>query len=76
LRHNLLGKADGEHAFWIDGALTVCWRGISWRKSETLMANALTVESYITDRWTKQEVNTVFFDNVVIATSYIGPSGR
>jgi hypothetical protein len=40
------------------------------------MANALTVESYITDRWTKQEVNTVFFDNVVIATSYIGPSGR
>ena len=40
------------------------------------MANALTVESYITDRWTKQEVNTVYFDNVVIATSYIGPVGE
>jgi hypothetical protein len=76
LKHNTPGKADGEHAFWIDGDLTGHWRGISWRKSETLMANALTVESYITDRWTKQEVNTVFFDNVVIATQYIGPSGE
>jgi len=76
LKHNTPEKPDGEQAFWIDGALLGHWKGINWRKSPTLRANALTVESYITDRWTKQKVNTVFFDNVVIARSYIGPSGK
>lgn len=37
-------------------------------------ANAMTVESYITDRWTKKPTNTVYFDNIVIAREYIGPS--
>jgi hypothetical protein len=27
----------------------------------------------VTDRWTEQETNTVWFDQVVIATDYIGP---
>jgi len=34
------------------------------------------LESYITDRWTKQAVNVVSFDNVVIAKRYIGPVAR
>ena len=76
LKHNTPSQPDGEQAFWIDGALLGHWKGINWRKSATLKANALTVESYITDRWTKHEVNTVFFDNVVIAKSYIGPAGK
>ena len=73
LRHNTPGKADGAHAFWIDGVLMGHWEGISWRRSPTLMANALTVESYITDRWTKQAVNIVSFDAVAIAKRYLGP---
>ena len=76
LKHNTPGKPDGEQAFWIDGALLGHWKGLNWRKSATLKANALTVESYITDRWTKHAVNTVFFDNIVIAKSYIGPAGK
>jgi hypothetical protein len=40
------------------------------------MANALTLESYFTDRWTKNPVNVVYFDNVVVARRYIGPVGR
>ncbi len=40
------------------------------------MANALTVENYITDRWTRQAVNVVSFDSVVIAREYIGPAAR
>ena len=75
LKHNTPGQADGEQAFWIDGRLMGHWYGINWRKTESLMANALTLESYITDRWTKNEVNTVYFDNVVIARAYIGPTG-
>ena len=76
LQHNTPGKPDGEQAFWIDGSLQGHWKGINWRKSGTLMANALTVESYITDRWTKNPVNVVSFDNVVIAKAYIGPSAK
>ena len=74
LKHNTPGKRDGEQAFWIDGQLRGHWRGISWRKTPGLMANAFTLESYITDRWTKNKVNTVYFDNVVIANQYIGPA--
>ena len=74
LRHNTPGQPDGEHAFWIDGALQGHWKGINWRKTPGLRANALTLESYFTDRWTKNAVNTVYFDNVVIARDYIGPS--
>jgi hypothetical protein len=40
-----------------------------------LKANALTLESYVTDRWTKNATNIVYFDNVVIAREYIGPAG-
>ncbi len=76
LVHNTPGKRDGEQAYWIDGTLMGRWKGINWRKQEKLMANALTVESYITDLWTKNQVNVVYFDNVVVATRYIGPSGK
>ena len=73
LKHNNPDRPDGEQAFWIDGTLMGHWKGINWRKTEALKANALTVESYITDRWTKNPVNVVFFDDVVIARRYIGP---
>jgi hypothetical protein len=76
LKHNTPGQADGEQAFWIDGSLQGHWKGISWRKTAELKANALTLESYVTDSWTKNPVNVVFFDNVVIARRYIGPSGK
>lgn len=76
LKHNTPGQPNGEQAFWIDGVLQGHWQGINWRKTEALKANALTLETYITDRWTKSPVNVVCFDNVAIARGYIGPAGR
>ncbi len=76
LKHNTPGEADGEQAFWIDGTLQGHWTGIAWRKSPALKANALTLETYITDRWTKNAVNIVEFDNLAIARRYLGPSGK
>ena len=35
---------------------------------------SFTRESYVADRWTKNKINIVQFDNVVIAREYIGPS--
>ncbi len=74
LQENTPGEADGAQAFWIDGQLQGHWKGIRWRKSPTLRANALTLEAYITDRWTRQTTNVVDFDNVVVARTYIGPA--
>jgi hypothetical protein len=74
LAHNTPGKQDGEQAFWVDGELRGHWKEIAWRTSPTLWANAFTLESYVTDRWTKQRFNLVQFDNVVIAKEYIGPT--
>ncbi|QDU39079.1 hypothetical protein Mal4_34140 [Maioricimonas rarisocia] len=76
LVHNTPDEDDGEQAYWIDGQLRGHWRGINWRTSPTLWANAFTLESYVTDRWTKQKTNIVDFDNVVIAREYIGPAGK
>ena len=76
LKHNTPGRPDGEQAFWIDGTLQGHWKGINWRQTEQLKANALTLESYFTDRWTKNPTNVVFFDNVVIARCYIGPVAK
>ena len=74
LKHNTPGKRDGEQACWIDGKLRGHWNGINWRKTSGLMANAFTLESYVTDRWTKNKTNVVYFDNVVIAGEYVGPA--
>ncbi len=76
LKQNTPGQPDGEQAFWIEGRLLGHWHGINWRKIGALEANALTLESYITDRWTKNPTNVVYFDNLVVAREYIGPAGR
>jgi hypothetical protein len=76
LKQNTPNRPDGEQAFWIDGALQGHWKGFNWRKTEGLKANALTLESYITDRWTKNPTNVVYFDNVAIARRYVGPVGK
>ena len=73
LKHNTPNQSDGEQAFWVDGQLIGHWRGFNWRTHPSLKANALTLESYVTDRWTKQVENTVYFDNLIIAREYIGP---
>lgn len=75
LKHNTPGLSDGEQAYWIDGELRGHWQGINWRSAPGLMANALTLESYVTDRWTKNKTNIVYFDNLVIAAEYVGLMG-
>lgn len=76
LKHNTPKQPDGEQAYWIDGKLSGHWKGINWRTDPKLQANAFTLESYVTDRWTQQQINIVYFDNVVIAKEYIGPAGE
>jgi hypothetical protein len=70
---NTVGKADGRQAFWIDGRLAGDFGGIEWRTTGDLKINAFWLMSYVTDRWTKNKTNRVGFDDVVVATEYIGP---
>ena len=70
---NTPGRADGRQAFWVDGRLVGDFKGFEWRTAEDLKINAFWLMSYITDRWTENKVNRVWFDDVVVATEYIGP---
>jgi len=71
---NTPGKADGRQAFWVDGKKVGDFEGIEWRASADLKANAFWLMSYITDHSAKtNKVNRVWFDDVVVATDYIGP---
>ncbi|HUU12040.1 MAG TPA: hypothetical protein VM431_16065 [Phycisphaerae bacterium] len=73
MQSNAVGKADGRQAFWIDGRLVGDFGGLEWRTAADLQINAFWLMSYITDRWTRNKVNRVWFDDVVVATDYIGP---
>jgi hypothetical protein len=71
-------KADGKQAMWLDGKLVGEFTGIRWRSDMDLKVNALWLEHYGYDRGdpTKQywkDSQTVWFDDVVVATQYIGP---
>jgi hypothetical protein len=70
---NTVGKADGRQAFWVDGKLVGDFTGFEWRTTADLKINAFWLMSYVTDLWTKNKVNRVWFDDVVVATEYIGP---
>jgi len=74
---NTPGKSDGEVAFWLDGRKLAHHRGINWRTSGKLKLNAFWLMLYITAHSAKKnKVNTVWFDDVVVATHYIGPPQR
>jgi hypothetical protein len=71
---NTPGKADGRQAFWVDGRKVGDFEGIAWRSTADLKVNAFWLLSYITEHSAKtNKVNRVWFDDVVVATEYIGP---
>jgi len=70
LKANAPGRADGEQAFWIDGRLKGHYTGIRWRTTDQLKVNCLWLLLYIHDN---KQVNRVWFDDVVVATEYVGP---
>jgi len=78
-------KADGEQAFWVDGELYGRFTGFRWRTTDKLKINSFWLLFYNTDQPARHNkdpnpesrVMEVWFDDVVVATEYIGPvSGR
>lgn len=71
-------KSDGRQAMWINGQLAGEFTGIRWRTDPDLKVNCLWLEHYGYDDSdpTKEywgDNQTVWFDNIVVATRYIGP---
>lgn len=69
---NQVGKADGELAMWIDGELHLHYQGLRWRSSEAVRLKRAGVLCYV---HAAERDNTVWFDDVVVSTGYIGTGG-
>jgi hypothetical protein len=72
--------SDGEQAFWVDGKRIGHFKGIRWRSSDKLKLNSFWLLDYVSDEVMKQSsekypdrVYEVWFDDIVVATDYIGP---
>jgi hypothetical protein len=72
--------ADGEQAFWVDGVKIGDFKGFRWRSSDELKVNTFWLLYYITEQSARHNndkdpdrVYEVWFDDIVLATSYIGP---
>lgn len=79
LKANTPDKADGEQAMWLDGILAGHFTGIRWRNNSDLKINCFWLEHYGYDsgdptKAYSKEKQTVWFDDVVIAKEYIGPT--
>lgn len=72
--------SDGEQAFWVDGKEAGRFKGIRWRTSAELKLNSFWLLYYVTEQAARHNKDTatdrvmeVWFDDIVLATEYIGP---
>ena len=72
VKANTPGQRDGRIAFWVDGRLSADFPNLRLRDVETLKANVIGLGLYTqSDKITK--TCFMWYDDVVAATSYIGP---
>ena len=70
VKANTPGERDGRVAFWVDGVLRGDFPNLRLRSVDTLKANNIHLSSYSSRIRPNQ---TLWYDDVVVATSYIGP---
>jgi hypothetical protein len=66
---NTPGKDDGELAVWLDGALYQHWTGFRWRSTDAVKIKRMSLMVYV---HAAVRDNTVFYDDVVVSTGYVG----
>ena len=71
LKANTIGKNDGEVAWWIDGQLKGRIPDLFLRSIDSLKIDFAALRLHAISNTTR--VNKKWYDNVVIATQYIGP---
>ncbi len=71
VKANTPGQRDGRIAFWLDGKLTADFPNLRLRDVDTLKIDRFSLEFHIKSN-TASETRK-WYDNVVVAKSYIGP---
>lgn len=71
VRANTVGQRDGRIACWLDGKLVADFPNMRFRDVADLGIDYITIGGYINPN--KVRTNKIWFDDVVAATSYIGP---
>jgi len=69
---NTPGRRDGRVAFWVDGRLVGDFPNLRFRNAATLKSDHVQLALYTENRRVRRDV-TMWYDDVVAATSYIGP---
>jgi hypothetical protein len=72
-------NADGIEELWIDGRLTIRKTDVRFRRIEHLRITLFSLETYyhgLPEQYGRNHPIKVYFDNVVIAKSYIGPMSK
>jgi hypothetical protein len=73
VKANTPGKRDGRIAIWLDGKLAADFPNLRLRDVPTLKANIVSIGLYTMNDAIKAPC-TMWYDDVVVATSYIGPA--
>ncbi len=71
VKANTPGQRDGRIALWVDGKLIADWLNVRLRDVATLKMDIASLTFHVNA--SRSSPLTKYFDNVVIATSYIGP---
>lgn len=69
IQANTVGKADGELAAWIDGKLALHFKGFRWRSADAVKVKRASLIVYVHEA---RKDNTVWYDDFVVSTGYIG----
>jgi len=72
---NTPGRRDGRIAFWVDGKVIGDFPNLRFRNVPTLKAGRIQLALYTENRRVQSDV-TMWYDDVVAATSYIGPQAN
>lgn len=76
VKANTPGREDGELDGWVDGVKRGSFRGINWRSAESLKVNQVSLSQWLEERGYEAggaTTRTVWYDDVIVATKYIGP---
>jgi hypothetical protein len=71
VKANTVGKRDGRIACWLDGKLVADFPNLALRDVKTLKIDRFSISLHIGSN--TKAVARKWYDNVVAATSYIGP---
>ncbi len=71
VKANVPGRRDGRIGCWVDGRLIADFPNMRFRDVDALKIDAFSIGVYIADNSARE--NKKWYDDVVAATSYIGP---